>query len=232
MDPSTLRMNGLDELEAFRFYKKECHPLEGDETFCYFIRHFCVDFVNLLCYYIKRISRSMSLLLLMEITISVVFFYNKYLVLQGKKSGWFWGALAATMAIFYFHQVDMHVFAAMQGGLVVLMGYGMFPENWKRPQVELALISVIILTLLILGYMIAIGEVTLQLVASVGIILGTHCLTHKKMILGWSAYLNAHCFAAYVCWKEQLYVISFFQALSAVVSIVALVRLEKKTVSS
>lgn len=175
----------------------------------------------------------MSITLCLEILVAVIYFGNKVLVLFGKKSGWLWGSFAALLGIIYFSRIELYTFAVLQGGLVILMGYGALPEKWKKPIIEWIIISVIILSLAVLTFIVALGAMNVWLfIGSVIIIWGTYSLTHGKIKMGWWLYSISHVIAAGICYEVHQYIVGTFQVLSAVVSVVALVRLQKKVPSS
>ncbi len=171
--------------------------------------------------------------LVLEILVAVIYFGNKVLVLFGKKSGWLWGSFAALLGIIYFVRIELYTFAVLQGGLVILMGYGAFPVKWKKPIIEWIIISVIVLSLSILTLIVALGAINVWLfIGSVVIIWGTYSLTHGKTKMGWCSYIVSHLIAAGICYEVHQYIVATFQVLSAIVSIIALVQLSKQPVPS
>ncbi len=166
----------------------------------------------------------MEPLFFLQIAVSVIFFGNKVLVLVNKKSGWFVGAIAAILGLFYFYSIDLYIFTVLEVGLIVLMGYGAFPEKWKNAKLEKMIYAVIALSMLSFTYFAFSGRLTVyEFISSVGLIWGTYLLTHQKARFGWSIYCIAHAFAAYVGYsKGGQEFFATLQVASAIVSLVGM----------
>mgnify|MGYP000305380256 CR=1 FL=1 len=158
----------------------------------------------------------------LQISVSIIFFANKLFVLLGKRAGWIFGAIAATLALFYFYKLELYVYTTLEGGLIVLMLYGFFPNRSK--QTELWIRILIALTMLAIGYYAFSGYITIiEFVSSIFLLWGTYLLANKKLIFGWSAYIIAHALATILGYKVGQIFFADFQLASVIVAVAGLV---------
>ncbi len=162
----------------------------------------------------------MILLTILEISISLLFFAGKLGVLIDKKFGWFVGALGASVGFFYFFLLNLYVFTVLEVGLVVLMGYGAFPEKWKGYKTERMIYLVIVVVMVFFTWFAFSGKLTVfETIASIGLVVGTYLLTHHRQQFGWVAYCIAHIAASYVGYQKDQEFFADFQVASAIVSL-------------
>ena len=178
----------------------------------------------------------MSIIEFLEISVSLIFFVNKLLVLVGEKLerwGWLVGVVAAVLSIFYFYLIELYVFTALEFGLVVLMGYGFLPEKNKTSKTEKWIHIAIIVVMSALAYFVFSGLMTIyEFLSAVGMLIGTYyLLTHKKMQLGWLLYGLAHILAAVIGYDKQQEFFADFQIASVIVSAIGILQ-ARKTKSS
>jgi hypothetical protein len=161
------------------------------------------------------------LIQLLQISVSILFFGNKVFVLLGKRTGWLLGALAATLAFFYFYQLKLYVYTTLEAGLVILMLYGFFPKRSKKIEFW---IRVLIGTIMLgIGYYAFSGYITIiEFLSSIILLWGTYLLANKKLILGWSAYIVAHGFATILGCEVGQIIFAVFQLASVIVAIIGL----------
>jgi hypothetical protein len=162
------------------------------------------------------------MIMFLQIVVSLAFFVNKVLVLVGRKrEGWFVGALAAFVGVFYFYMIGLYIYTALEVGLVILMGYGSLMKTEKNPKVEFAIRSVTVIIMLVLTLWAFSGLLTgVELLSSLGLIVGTYFLTHDKPVAGWVTYAVAHSLAAYLGYGRGQQFFADFQVASAIISIV------------
>jgi hypothetical protein len=169
----------------------------------------------------------------LQVLVSLIFFANKVCVLvERKRVGWFLGAIAAALAIFYFYLIGLYVFTALEFGLIVLMGYGVVKKAEKNPAVETRIRLVTIGVMLVLAYFAWTGLITIvELGSSLGLLLGTFFLTHSKPTTGWLLYVVGHSLAAYLGYYKEQQLFADFQVASAIVSIVGVMGTLPKALS-
>jgi hypothetical protein len=162
------------------------------------------------------------MIMLLQIVVSLAFFVNKFLVLVGRKrEGWFVGVLANLAGVFYFYQIGLFVYVGLDAGLLVLMAYGVFQSNRKNPNVEKTMRAVIVTIMIFLAVKSSQGYMTaIELLSALGLVIGTHLLTHDKPRAGWAIYTVAHLLVAYLGYGRGQLVFTTFQIASAIVSIV------------
>jgi hypothetical protein len=161
----------------------------------------------------------------LQISVSLLFFMNKVFVLIGKKSGWLLGAIAASLAIFYFYFIGLYVYTVLEVGLVILMGYGFFKKEEKNPRVETTIRVVTIAVMLIQTTLAFKGMITIvELGSSLGLVIGTFLLTHQKVKAGWILYGIAHILAAVLGYNKGQQFFADFQIASALVSFVGCIK--------
>jgi hypothetical protein len=174
----------------------------------------------------------MTLVQFLEIVISLLLFSNKILVLIDKKSGWAIGAIGCFIAMWYLYLLKLYVFTILEIGLIVLMMYGYLAGKEKKDSVEKLIIAFLIIVMASLTYFLFEGSITVyQFIGGTTLIIGTYCLTHGKPITGWILYCIGHLVTAYIGYNTKPIPQTFFadfQIASAIVSIVAIVKIRKK----
>jgi branched-subunit amino acid ABC-type transport system permease component len=164
----------------------------------------------------------------LQISISLIFFANKTLVLIDKKTGWLIGAIGAIMGTLYFFLLHLYCFSVLDMGLVILMGYGFIVKSRKNQKVENFIHIVIASAILALGYFAFSGLMTVvEFFSSILLLLGTYFLTHQKTSWGWILYAISHILAAIVGYKVGQMFFADFQIASAIVSIAGLIKARK-----
>ncbi len=164
-------------------------------------------------------------LLIFQILSSVFGFANKLLLYLGKRTGWILGFLAGVFFVVYFFLIGFTVYAFVQIGFSLLMLYGYFSHTGISKNarifatVILSLIAIIICFITFNGKL-TLLEATSALLAS----WGTYYLASKNNIKGWGMYLIAHFILIYLTIIKQQYIFALFQGLSAVVSILGIIR--------
>lgn len=169
----------------------------------------------------------------LQILVSVIFFTNKVFVLAEKKAGWLLGAIAASLAVFYFFFIQLYVYTALEFGLIALMGYGFLKGEEKKPQAETLIRVITIVVMLALGYFAWSGIITaVELVSSLALLVGTFLLTHNKARAGWVLYAVAHGLAAYLGYHKDQWVFADFQIASMIISVVGAMKSSAQKASS
>ncbi len=159
----------------------------------------------------------------LQISVSLILFSNKLLVLVGKKSGWLLGAIGCTLAIVYLYMIELYVFTTLEFGLVALMLYGFLVKNKKNVKVENLIRGITVLAMCVMAYFAFTGMLTIyELLSSAGLLLGTYYLTHKRESLGWILYCIGHLLTAYLGYTKQQNLFADFQIASALVSLAGL----------
>ena len=156
--------------------------------------------------------------LVLQIIVSVAFFAQKAFLLAGKKSNWLIGALTAIVGVIYFYLVNMYIYSALDCGLIILMAYGFFKKEKKNPTIEMFIritVAIIMTVLLFAAFAGIIG--VLEFISSLGLMFGTYWLTHKKVKIGWIAYITAHIFGIIVGYSHNQITFADFQIASAIV---------------
>ena len=171
----------------------------------------------------------------LQFSVSVIFFFNKILVVIGTKEsklrriGWLLGVIGASLAVAYFLLLNLYVFTVLEFGLIGLMGYGYLAKENKNPRVEKLINLLILVVMVALTYFVSVGRLTLlELGGSVGLLFGTYYLTHSKPRLGWIFYSFGHGCTIYVACHKTQWVFAFFQSLSVLVSIYGFFKKQKK----
>lgn len=163
----------------------------------------------------------METVFLLQVSVSLIFFLNKLLLLVEKKSGWLVGAIAALLALIYFYIIGLYVYTVLEIGLVALMIYG-FVVKTKVPRIERLiniLIIVLMFALMIFSFS---GMLTVyELISSATLLLGTYYLSHSRLMLGWCLYIVAHFLATIVGFSKHQLFFANFQIASVIVSMVA-----------
>lgn len=169
---------------------------------------------------------------ILQILVSVIFFTNKVLVLAEKKVGWLLGAIAAIIAVFYFYLIGFYVYTVLEFGLIVLMGYGFLKRGKKNPKVETLIRLLIIVVMVALAFFAFSGLITIiELISSLGLLIGTYMLTHHKNRIGWLLYALGHSLAAILGYSKEQRFFADFQIASAIVSFVGALKITPRTPS-
>ena len=164
----------------------------------------------------------------LQILVSLIFFANKVFVLAEKKVGWLLGAIAATLGVFYFYFLGLYVYTALEVGLIILMGYGFLKKDHKNPTVETMIRLVTIAVMCLLAFFAFSGLITIvELGSSLGLLLGTFFLTHRKVKTGWILYTLGHLLGAYLGYNKGQQFFADFQVASAIISIVGVMKITK-----
>lgn len=157
----------------------------------------------------------------LQISVSVILFTNKVYILQGKKVAWLIGMIGTILAMAYLYIIHLYVFTVLEIGLIVLMAYGFFQKEEKNLTVEKFINIIIILSAVAMAWFVFTGIMTIfELVGSMGLLIGTYCLTHNKQKIGWLCYLVAHLFTAHLGYDRHQYFFADFQIASAIISFI------------
>ena len=160
-------------------------------------------------------------MLLLQISVSLLFLFNKVLVAFGKRSGWLLGVIAAALCVVYFLYLDLYVLVVLEVGLVLLMGNGYL--GFTSTRVVWSLRGVVIIALLAMTVFAFSGALTIvELASSIGMLVGTYWLTHTHARLGWVSYTLAHLLAAYITYVKAQHFFAVCQVLSAAVCLYGL----------
>jgi hypothetical protein len=161
-----------------------------------------------------------TLILTLEIFVSVMFFGNKVFIFFEKPFGWTIGSVSAFVALFYFYLVGFYIFTALAFGLIFLMGYGSLRKKYDLANVENVFRLILIAVMGVLTLAVWDGGIVLaEYISSIAMLGGTYYLTHNKVRLGWFLYAIGNGCGSYVAFMKPEYTFALFQALSVVVSI-------------
>ncbi|HCY17856.1 MAG: hypothetical protein UR70_C0009G0001 [Candidatus Nomurabacteria bacterium GW2011_GWB1_35_20] len=162
------------------------------------------------------------LLTFLRISVSLIFFSNKILVLIGKNStGWLMGSIAGILAIFYFFLLELYVYMVMEFGIFVLMFYGFLIGKEKNTKTELIINWFLIGILGAFAYFVFSGILTIvEFFSSIAFLLGTYYLIHTKPRLGWILYVLAHAGSTYLGFEKKENFFATFQLASVIVAII------------
>lgn len=162
---------------------------------------------------------------ILQVLVSVIFFANKVFVLLKLKIGWLLGVIAATLAVLYFYLIGLPIYTVLEGGLIILMGYGFLKGDLEKPCVELVIRSVIMVVMCSLAFFAFNGLITvIELPSAVGMLWGTYFLTHRQERKGWALYGLAHVLAAVLGYQKEQMFFASFQVASVVVCFLGLVK--------
>ena len=171
----------------------------------------------------EKLAHFMSLTFALEIVVSLMFLLNKILLFLGTRSGWYWGAAAAFLSIYYFFRVHLFVFVIMEVGLTLLMVYAGLSKDRRSSSVEVFVNLVLVAVMSAMVWYAAFGTITLlQLVAALAILLGTHLLAREKEVSGWLCYFVTHTITAYLFFETGQVYAMIGQVLSALISLVVI----------
>jgi hypothetical protein len=170
-----------------------------------------------------------SFIHLLQISIVLVFFTNKLLILIGKKFGWLLGIFAASLAIFYFHFSNLIPYMILNIGIVVLMIYGFLnpKENFViKVLVRLILVGVpAALLFFVFNGLLLVP----QLLACLGIFFGTYFLIFPQTWIGWLILGIANFLAAYLGYIKGHIFFADFQLATAILAFIGVVTKAKQT---
>ena len=167
-------------------------------------------------------------LLIFQILSSVFGFANKLFLFLGKRAGWMLGFLAGIFFVIYFLLIGFTIYAVVQIGFSFLMLYGYFSH--KAISKNARIVATILLSLIAIGITFITFKGGLTLLEAVSALLaswGTYFLASKNNMKGWSAFLIAHLILIYLTAIKQQYIAAVFQALSAGVSIMGIMKQSK-----
>lgn len=165
------------------------------------------------------------MLLALQIGVSIMFFTYKVMILVGRKTGWLLGAVAAACAIYYFYLIELYVYVALEFGLIALMTYGFMKSDEQKPEVEIIIRGVTMLSMLVMSILAFQGVITIvELASSLGLLVGTFLLTHGRPTSGWLCYAIAHFLAAYLGYAKDQQFFADLQLGSGIVSVVGMMR--------
>ncbi len=130
------------------------------------------------------------------------------------------GAIAASLSILYFSLLNLLIFAVLEVGLVILMGYGYWKKKEVNVRVEWLIRTAIMLVMAVLTYFVFRGLMTVvEFTASILMLWGTYFLTHRRMFVGWYIYGVAHIFSTMVGVSAEQPFFADFQIASAMVAL-------------
>ena|GEM_PF-1160252 len=159
-------------------------------------------------------------------TSSLLFFFNKILVLTGKPLqrtlGWLLGTFAAVLFIVYFFLIGTHILSVLEIGLVLLMGYRFFAKEETNKKVEYLLGAVTAGMVIVLAYLTHVGMMTwMQCLAAFGMLLGTYFLISVSQVvgsdieirerIGWLLYGVGHMATSYIGYQKGEWIFFAFQ---------------------
>lgn len=164
----------------------------------------------------------------LEWALAITFFVHKFLIFVRKKEGWLLGSIAACFGWWYFENIDMHVYTALQFGLVALMMYGFFKGEERKPRTEVTIRAVTAGVMVVMAYYSWAGGITaVELISTLCLLIGTYLLTHGRQRQGWLLYTIAHVFATWLTAGKHQIVFAIFQGFSAIISTLGALRKEK-----
>lgn len=168
-----------------------------------------------------------DIIFVLQIVVSTIYLANKGYVLIGKKMGWIVGVIAAMLAIIYYSMLGRYVYVVLNVGLAILMTYGYWKKGAPKPKVEMFIhisTGVFVLAMAYFSMQKTLNDV--ELGSSIGLILGTYFLTHKRKGLGWTFYAVAHALAAWLgyCAIHQYY----FADLQVASTLIAVIGIQKE----
>jgi hypothetical protein len=170
-------------------------------------------------------------LLIFQILSSIFGFANKLFLFLGKRSGWMLGFLAGIFFVIYFFLIGFTIYAVIQIGFSFLMLYGYFSH--KAISKNARIVATTLLSLIAIGITFITFKGGLTLLEAISALLaswGTYFLASKNNRKGWSTFLIAHLILIYLTALKQQYISAVFQGLSAVVSVLGIMK-EAKNVS-
>lgn len=161
----------------------------------------------------------------LEALISLIFFSNKIGLFLKRKNpiGWWMGAIAALLAIYYFILLNLFVYAVGEIGLFVLTVYGaLVKEKDRNIEKKIELITFFIA--LFLAFFTFQGQLTiLEFFSSVGMLVAFYLLHPKngmwKMKWGWAVLAATHLTAAHIGYIRHQEMFAHFQIASSIVGI-------------
>ncbi len=171
-------------------------------------------------------------LLIFQILSSVFGFANKLLLLLGKRSGWMLGFLAGILFVIYFFLIGFTIYAVVQIGFSFLMLYGYF--SYKALSKSARIIATVLLSFIALGITIITFNGGLTMLEALSALLAswaTYFLASKDNTKGWGTFCIAHLILIYLTALKHQYISAIFQALSAVVSVLGIIK-ESKNASN
>ncbi|MFH0950881.1 MAG: hypothetical protein V1765_00190 [bacterium] len=161
-----------------------------------------------------------TMIFVLQVIISILFFAQKIFILIDKKSGWLIGALSALIGTVYFYSVNMYCFTALECGLTVLMIYGYFTKQDKNLTVEKIINIVTALLISALAYWAFTGVMTIaEFISSLSSVAGVYLLTHRKLRSGWLFLGVSHVLAAIVGYNANQWFFADFQLASTIVAL-------------
>ncbi|MEO8766142.1 MAG: nicotinamide mononucleotide transporter [Ginsengibacter sp.] len=169
-------------------------------------------------------------LLIFQILSGVFGFANKLFLYLGKRSGWMLGFLAGIFFVIYFFLIGFTVYAVVQIGFSFLMLYGYFSHQAISKNARIVATVVLSLIAIWITFITFKGGFTLlEAISALLASWATYFLASKSNRNGWSTYLVAHLILIYLTAAKQQYIAAVFQGLSAVVSVMGIMKESKKT---
>ncbi|MFA5833643.1 MAG: nicotinamide mononucleotide transporter [Bacteroidota bacterium] len=160
---------------------------------------------------------------LLEISIVMVFFANKVLILIGKRFAWLFGIIAASLAIIYFSSRGNLPLASLQVGILAAAVYG-FLKPTKKYIFELPIRLIIIAVVIAIAVFVLNGSLELpKSIVSVGILLGNYFLARSNFHIGWLLLGLSNAVTAYFGYLKGHVFFADFQMATAVVAFVGLI---------
>lgn len=163
------------------------------------------------------------MLLVLQVSVALIFFVNKVLVLIGKRSGWIFGACGAALAIWYLYLINLYVYTAAEAGLFVLMLHGFRKNGSGKPNemVEIGVRFLTLLVMLLLSWFAFNGFLTIvEFASACGLLIATYLIAEGYVRSGWALAGLAHLCAMYLTYPKGQTFFADFQAASAAVSFI------------
>ncbi|MCK9408025.1 MAG: hypothetical protein WCX28_10025 [Bacteriovoracaceae bacterium] len=160
---------------------------------------------------------------LLEVSVVLVFFASKVLILIGKRFGWLFGIFAASLAIIYFYSTGMVAYVIVQVGILAAMVYG-FLKPSKKIIFELPTRLIIAAVVMTLAVFVMNGSLALpKSIVSIGLLLGNYFLTQSNFRIGWILLGLSNAFSAYFGYSNGHVFFADFQMATAVVAFIGVI---------
>jgi len=159
---------------------------------------------------------------MLEVLVSILYFFNKVLLLFNKRTGWIIGALASGLAIIYFINIDLYIFCALEVACFCIMVYGAL----GRKNAKLVSAYIYGLCAAVTVYlMLKLPETgVVEFLTSILFMLAFVNLADDRKRLGWIFLAVAHGIMVYITFEKEQYVFAFLQGASVLVSFVGVLK--------
>ena len=155
---------------------------------------------------------------MLEALVSILYFFNKVLLVFNQRTGWIIGALASGTAIIYFIGIELYIFCALEVACFCIMIYGTLGRrNAKHISKYIYGVCAAVTFYLLLRIP---DTGIIEFITSLLFMVAFVNLADNRRRTGWIFLAIAHGIMAYITIEKAQYIFASLQAASVIVSMI------------